>query len=59
VLVFGIAPTHTQDLALGLVELHAVHAGPPLQPVKVPKGFLLLEKAISPGSVKLKVLAYI
>jgi len=25
VLVFGIAPTHVQDLALGLVELHAVH----------------------------------
>jgi len=25
-----------QDLALGLAKLHAVHAGPPLQPVKVP-----------------------
>jgi len=25
-----------QDLALGLVELHVVHAGPPLQPVQVP-----------------------
>ena len=25
-----------QHLALGLVELHEVHAGPPLQPVKVP-----------------------
>jgi len=36
VLVFGVAPTHVQDLALGLVELYAVHAGPPLQPVKVP-----------------------
>ena len=36
VLVFGIALTHVQDLALGLVELHAVHAGPPLQPVQVP-----------------------
>jgi len=36
VLVFGIALTQMQDLALGLVELHVVHAGPPLQPVKVP-----------------------
>jgi len=35
VLVFGIALTHMQDLALGLVELHAVHAGPPLLPVKI------------------------
>ena len=34
--MFGIVPTHMQDLALGLVELHAVHAGPPLQPMKVP-----------------------
>jgi len=25
VLVFGITSTHVQDLALGLVELHAVH----------------------------------
>jgi len=35
-LVFGIALTHAQDLALGLVELHEVHTGPPLQSVKVP-----------------------
>ena len=35
VLVFGIAPTHVQDLALDLVGLHVAHAGPPLQPVKV------------------------
>jgi len=35
VLVFRIAPTHMQDL-FGLVELHGVHAGPPLQSVKVP-----------------------
>ena len=27
VLVFGSAPPHMQDLALGLVELHAVHEG--------------------------------
>jgi len=27
-----------QDLALGLVELHAVHAYLPLQPVKVRSG---------------------
>jgi len=36
VLVFGIALTHVQDLALSLVELHAVHAGSHLQSVKVP-----------------------
>ncbi|GAB0178969.1 cAMP-dependent protein kinase inhibitor alpha [Grus japonensis] len=36
IVVLGIALTHVQDLALGLVELHAVHTGPPLQPVKVP-----------------------
>jgi len=36
VLVFGIAPSHVQGLALGLVELPAVHTGPPLQPVQVP-----------------------
>ena len=36
VFVLGIALTHVQDLALGLVELHEVHMGPPLQPVQVP-----------------------
>ncbi|KAK4818029.1 hypothetical protein QYF61_004153 [Mycteria americana] len=36
VFVLGIAPTHVQDLALGLVELHEVHTGPPLKSVKVP-----------------------
>ncbi|KAK4819146.1 hypothetical protein QYF61_025826 [Mycteria americana] len=36
VFVLGIAPTHVQDLALGLVELHEVRTGPPLKPVKVP-----------------------
>ncbi|KAK4821092.1 hypothetical protein QYF61_013420 [Mycteria americana] len=35
VFVLGIAPTHVQDLALGLVELHEVCTGPPLKPVKV------------------------
>ncbi|GAB0180776.1 cAMP-dependent protein kinase inhibitor alpha [Grus japonensis] len=35
-LILGIAPTHVQDLALGLVELHEVHMGPPLKPVQVP-----------------------
>ena len=34
--VLGIVPTHVQDLALGLVELHEVRMGPPLKPVKVP-----------------------
>ncbi|KAK4817241.1 hypothetical protein QYF61_005263 [Mycteria americana] len=36
VFVLGIAPTHVQDLACGLVEVHEVCAGPPLKPVKVP-----------------------
>ncbi|KAK4829762.1 hypothetical protein QYF61_006486 [Mycteria americana] len=36
VFVLGIAPTHVQDLALGLFELHEVHTVPPLKPVKVP-----------------------
>jgi len=31
-----IAPTHVQDLALGLVNLHEVHMVPPLKPVQVP-----------------------
>ncbi|GAB0188195.1 cAMP-dependent protein kinase inhibitor alpha [Grus japonensis] len=35
-LIPGVALTHVQDLALGLVELHAVHTGPPLKPVKIP-----------------------
>jgi len=34
--VLGIALTHVQDLALGLVEFHEVHTGPPLLPVNVP-----------------------
>jgi len=28
--VFGIAPSHVQDLTLGLFDLHVVHMGPPL-----------------------------
>ncbi|KAK4831476.1 hypothetical protein QYF61_017724 [Mycteria americana] len=36
VFVLGIALTHVQDLALGLVELHEGHMGPRLKPVKVP-----------------------
>jgi len=35
VFVFGIAPTHVQDLALGLVELHEICRGSPLKSVKV------------------------
>jgi len=31
VFVLGIAPTHGQDLALGLVELRDVRMGPPLK----------------------------
>ena len=34
--LLGIALTHGQDLALGLVEPHEVHTGPPLQPAQVP-----------------------
>ncbi|PKU41506.1 hypothetical protein llap_8184 [Limosa lapponica baueri] len=36
VFVPGIAMSLVQDLALGLVELHAVCTGPPLKPVQVP-----------------------
>jgi len=36
VFVLGIALTHVQDLALGLVQLHRVHMGPLLKPLKVP-----------------------
>ncbi|KAK4810558.1 hypothetical protein QYF61_004521 [Mycteria americana] len=36
VFVLGIAPTHVQALALGLVELHEVCTGPLLKPVEVP-----------------------
>jgi len=36
VFVFGIAQTHVQDFALGLVELPDVCTGPHLKPVKVP-----------------------
>ncbi|KAK4831361.1 hypothetical protein QYF61_017492 [Mycteria americana] len=35
VLILGIALIQVQDLALGLVELHEVHMGPLLKPVKV------------------------
>jgi len=35
VLTPGIVPTHVQDLALGLVEPHEVHAGPLLELVKL------------------------
>ena len=34
--VLGIALTHVQDLARGLVERHVVCMRPPLKPVKVP-----------------------
>lgn len=36
VFVLGIALSHLQDLTLSLVELHEVHTGPSLQPVRVP-----------------------
>ncbi|GAB0178515.1 cAMP-dependent protein kinase inhibitor alpha [Grus japonensis] len=36
VLILGIAPTHVQDLAFGLVEPHEVHTGPLLKLVQVP-----------------------
>ena len=34
VLTVGVAQPEVQDLALGHVELHEVHMGPLLQPVK-------------------------
>ncbi|KAK4828346.1 hypothetical protein QYF61_026007 [Mycteria americana] len=36
VLILQIALAQVQDLALGLTELHEVHMGPLLKPVKVP-----------------------
>ena len=36
VLVLGIAPTHVQNIELGLAELHEVHMGSRLKPVQVP-----------------------
>ena len=33
--MLGIVPTHVEDLALGLVELHDVGMGPPLKPAQV------------------------
>ena len=36
VLIPGVAPTHVQDLALGLVEPHEVHTGALLKFVQVP-----------------------
>ncbi|KAK4827038.1 hypothetical protein QYF61_013222 [Mycteria americana] len=36
VLIPGVAPTHVQDLALGLVEPHEVHMGPLLEFAQVP-----------------------
>jgi len=35
-LMVGVALSQVQDLALGLVEPHEVHTGPPLQLVQVP-----------------------
>lgn len=29
-------PTHVQHLAIGVVDLHEIHMGPPLKPIKVP-----------------------
>lgn len=38
VLIAMISPTQVQDLGLGLVQLHKVHMGPLLKPVKVSPG---------------------
>jgi len=35
-MILRIAPTHVQNLALGLVEHHEVLAGSVLKPVQVP-----------------------
>jgi len=36
-LMLGVAPTHMQNLALGLVEPHEVHTGPLLELVQSPR----------------------
>ncbi|KAK4810535.1 hypothetical protein QYF61_004498 [Mycteria americana] len=54
VLILGIAPNHVQALALGLVELHEVHMGLLLKPVKVPlDGILLSSVSTAPFSLVL------
>ena len=37
--MFGIAPAHIQDLALGLVELREAHTGPLLKYIQGPSGW--------------------
>ncbi|XP_074674578.1 translin-associated protein X isoform X2 [Strix aluco] len=52
VFVLGIAPTHVQDLACGLIELHEVCTAPPLKPVQVPlDGSLPSSLSTSPHSL--------
>ncbi|CAM9935932.1 unnamed protein product, partial [Bubo scandiacus] len=47
VFVLGIALTHVQDLAVGLLELHEVCTGPPLKPVQVPLDGTSLPSSVS------------
>ena len=52
VLILRIAPTHVQDLALGLVELGEIHTDPLLKPVTVPlDGILSFRVASAPLSL--------
>ncbi|KAK4815471.1 hypothetical protein QYF61_002930 [Mycteria americana] len=55
VLIQGIALTHVQDVALGLVELHEVCTGPLLKPVKVPLDGIPSLKRIN-GTMQLGVI---
>ena len=54
VLIVGFAPTQMQDLALGIVELHEVHTGPPLKPVWVPLDVILSFRHVN-GTTQLDV----
>jgi len=51
--VLGIAPTHVQDLALGLVEPHEVLMGPLLKLVQVPLWMASLPSGMSTAPLSL------
>ncbi|KAK4827142.1 LOW QUALITY PROTEIN: hypothetical protein QYF61_014736 [Mycteria americana] len=53
VFVLGIALTHVQDLALGLVELYGVRIGPTSQACQGPSGWHLFPPASAPHSLVL------
>lgn len=56
----GLALTHVQDLALGIVELHEVHTGTPLRTLKDPwMAFLPSSESMAPHILALISSAYL